>query len=234
MRADLDERPQRGRGAGESGERLIRWGFWGVLVALILYTTQPELVARLRDRFFASAPAHQQAAPPAPVSVPPPPVEPPGEYESTISEADRAAARSIAQGQTAAASDERQTSFSDDNYVPRRDVNVMESRHVREYARTESRRVESPRSRGLNGTGQVTVKWEDARRRVTRWRTSYTYRNSRIDNASFCSNYRRGSIEYRTCRKAAKAWLGERCGNANRVGSERQRMYCHAHNGFTH
>ncbi|WP_341706632.1 hypothetical protein [Halopseudomonas sp.] len=232
MRADWDERPRRRRRADESAGRLIRWGFWGVAAVLVLYASQPELVERLSERFYAGAPIQQQAASPAPALTPPQPVEPVSEHQSPITEADLAAARAIALGQTGSSSGGRQTSFSDDNYVPRRDVNVMESRHVREYAQAQPSRPAPSRPRGLNGSGTVTVTWEDARRRVSRWPTSYTYRNSIIDTASFCSNYRRGSIEYRTCRKGAKAWLGQRCGNGNRVGDERQRMYCHAHSGF--
>lgn len=231
MRADWDERPRRGRRAEASGERLIRWAFWSVAAVLVLYATQPELVERLRERWQAEPAVQLEVAPPVPVMAPPP-VEQVSEFESTITEADLAAARAIALGQTGATSGGRQTSFSDDNYVPRQDVNVMESRHVREYAQVQPSRGEQARSRGLNGTGTATFTWEDARQRLSRWQTSYTYRNSLIDTASFCTNYRRGSIEYRTCRKGAKAWLGERCGSGNRVGDERQRMYCHAHSGF--
>lgn len=231
MRADWDERPRRGRRADESGGRLIRWGFWSVAAVLIFYATQPELVERLRERWQVGPAVQQEVAPPVPV-IAPPPVEQVSEFESTITEADLAAARAIALGQTGAASAGRQTSFSDDNYVPRRDVNVMESQHVREYAQVQPQRAERPRQRGLNGSGVAHFRWEDARRRITRWQTTYTFQNSRIDTTSFCSNYRRGSIEYRTCRKGAKQWLGEQCGSGTRVADERRRMYCHAHSGF--
>ena len=128
----------------------------------------------------------------------------------------------------------RQTEFSDHNYTPRQPVNVMESRHARQaaynQARADARRVSQ--SQGLNGTGQASFYWEDARGRRTHWSTSFRYNQSVIDNSSFCTNYRSGSIEYRTCRKGAKQWLSDRCGNGNSLGTARQRMYCHAASGF--
>ena len=128
----------------------------------------------------------------------------------------------------------RQTEFSDHNYTPRQPVNVMESRHARQaaynQARADARR--GAQSQGLNGSGQASFYWEDARGRRTHWSTSFRYSQSVIDNSSFCTNYRSGSIEYRTCRKGAKQWLSERCGNGNSLGTTRQRMYCHAASGF--
>ena len=131
-------------------------------------------------------------------------------------------------------SNERQTDFNDGNYRPRTNINTMESRHVtvnsyRQEAPAQARRVSNS---GLNGTSRVTLKWRDARGRESRWPTTYSYRNSQIDNDSFCRNYGSGSIDYRTCRKAAKEWLNERCGNRNRVQNDRQRMYCFAGEGF--
>ena len=132
---------------------------------------------------------------------------------------------------------EGQTVFNDNNYQPRTNVNTMESRHVARNSQESIRRESaqqrrSEQSRGLNGRNNVTLKWRDARGRETFWYTSFTYRRSHIDNGSFCVNYGPGSIEYRTCRKAAKEWLKGRCGNGNRMQDDWQRMYCLAANGF--
>ena len=130
----------------------------------------------------------------------------------------------------------RQTVFNDQNYTPRRDINAVELRHtVRAGEEASRRRSEHTRhvsSTTLNGTSNAHFTWRDARGRVTQWHTSYTYQYSKIDNTTFCRDYGSGSIEYRNCRKAAQQWLKKRCGNANNVQDEWQRMHCLAYNGF--
>lgn len=65
--------------------------------------------------------------------------------------------------------------------------------------------------------------------------------DNRIDYGSVCGNHPRGSIEYRECRKAAKAWFKLECRRWE-IGEEsgrqlsRERMidrYCSAANGFS-
>jgi hypothetical protein len=128
----------------------------------------------------------------------------------------------------------RQTVFNDNNYKPRTDINTMESRQiaVASYNKAPPPQARRESSSQINGTSNVTLKWRDARGRESQWPTTYSYRNSQIDNGSFCRNYGSGSIDYRTCRKAAKEWLNEQCGNGNRVQGDWQRMYCLANNGF--
>ena len=231
MRADQEDRPRRSGGAGASIGRVASRLFWIGVVLLLVHVGRPDWLPAARDQLVAAL-----SPPPAQVPVTHTPEEAPAKQAPAetppLADSQTAAGQQVAPVVRAEAPGGRQTSFNDDNYVPRPLVNVMESRHVRQYAQSQPRRIEQPRQRGLNGTGTATFFWEDARGRRSRWQTAYSYRNSLIDTASFCSNYRRGSIDYRTCRKGAKAWLGERCGNGNRVAGERQRMYCHAHSGF--
>lgn len=138
--------------------------------------------------------------------------------------------RESAEAELNAAPPPRQTVFNDRNYEARAPDNIMESAHVPRLPAASARR-ERPRA-GLSGSGDARFEWVDARRKRSRWQTRYEYRNGVINNSSFCRNYRRGSIEYRTCRKGARAWLAERCGDGTRLASARQRMYCHAHSGF--
>lgn len=227
MRADQEDRPRRSGGAGASIGRVASRLLWIGVVLLLVHVGRPDWLPAVRDQLVAAL---------SPVPVTPTPEEAPATpaiaETPPLADSQTTAGQQIAPVVRVEASGGRQTSFSDDNYAPRQLVNVMESRHVRQYAQSQPRRIEQPRQRGLNGTGTATFFWEDARGQRSRWQTAYSYRNSLIDTASFCSNYRRGSIDYRTCRKGAKAWLGERCGNGNRVAGERQRMYCHAHSGF--
>lgn len=130
----------------------------------------------------------------------------------------------------------RQTVFNDQNYTPRTDINTVQLRHAvradQEASRRRSEHARQVSNNTLNGTSNANFRWRDARGRVTQWNTSYTFQNSKIDNTTFCRNYGSGSIEYRTCRKAAQQWLKQRCGNANKVQDEWQRMYCLAASGF--
>ncbi|WP_131038221.1 hypothetical protein [Pseudomonas jilinensis] len=128
---------------------------------------------------------------------------------------------------------ERKTVFNDSNYAPRTNINTIQApRQTEAAAPRQSQRL----PQGLNGrSSTIAMPWKDARGRTTYWRTSFSYQNSQIDNSSFCSNYRAGSIEYRTCRKAAKEWLkGECLSNSTRISTEWRRMYCHAEGAFIH
>lgn len=66
-------------------------------------------------------------------------------------------------------------------------------------------------------------------------------RNNRIDHGSVCQNHRKGSIEYRECRKAAKHWYRTQCRSWDKQWDidreEHSRMmqerYCSAANGFS-
>ncbi|MFS6897500.1 hypothetical protein ABMZ29_21260, partial [Pseudomonas aeruginosa] len=61
-----------------------------------------------------------------------------------------------------------------------------------------------------------------------------------IDGSSVCANHRRGSIDYRECRKAAKQHFHEQCriwraryDNDRKVSSDRMKMrYCTAASSF--
>jgi len=148
------------------------------------------------------------------------------DYDAIVNQMLREAAESERQS----AAPPRQTDFNDRNYVARAPDNIMESAHVPTAPARAERRARSGGE--LTGSGDARFEWVDARRKRSRWQTRYEYRNGVINNSSFCRNYRRGSIEYRTCRKGARAWLAERCGDGTRLASARQRMYCHAHSGF--
>lgn len=56
--------------------------------------------------------------------------------------------------------------------------------------------------------------------------------DNQIDGTSVCANQRRGSIEYRECRKGAKAWFKEQCRDNSHNAAAHQR-YCSAASGFS-
>ena len=115
----------------------------------------------------------------------------------------------------------RQTEFNDHNYRPSRQINI--SRSVTPTPRTRS----EPQQRRIQSATEQ-VKWTNASGLETQYELYYEYDDTYITFASVCSNYRKGSINYRNCRKAAKQWFGSKCNN----GSSNGRMYCHARNAF--
>ncbi len=83
--------------------------------------------------------------------------------------------------------------------------------------------------------------------RVPKWSGGGTYQaawrvlDNRIDYTSVCANHRRGSIDYRECRKGAKQYFKDLCRawgkrwEANREASSKrlEDRYCSAGNGFS-
>lgn len=65
--------------------------------------------------------------------------------------------------------------------------------------------------------------------------------NNRIDYGSVCQNYRKGSIDYRECRKTAKHWYRVQCRQWDKqwdidredYSRTMQERYCSAANGFS-
>jgi len=129
----------------------------------------------------------------------------------------------------------RQTVFNDANYSPRTDINTIQSPH--RQGTHASGRVATSRQQVLNGARQVTLRWEDARRNRYDWRGEYRWRDSQIVYDDLCASpspHRKGSIEYRACRKAAKVYLRDQCRAGWAKNQAMRRMYCHAESTFRH
>ncbi|MCD5992221.1 hypothetical protein KDX38_01155 [Pseudomonas sp. CDFA 602] len=73
----------------------------------------------------------------------------------------------------------------------------------------------------------VVWQWDRKRTYVAAW----TVTDNRIDGSSVCGNLRRGSIDYRECRKGAKVYFKEQC--RTRSDSVARQRYCSAANGFS-
>lgn len=115
-------------------------------------------------------------------------------------------------------SQERQTVFNDQNYRPRTDINTMESvRPVQYAANTRSQNSQAVRK---NNYDHWT--WTYANRDKNRIRIEWETVNGWIDTTTVCHQERKGSIEYRDCRKAAKEYFAHRCKTENR------KAFCHA------
>lgn len=125
----------------------------------------------------------------------------------------------------------RQTSFNDSNQ-PKRGINTIPSQ---QYAQARSQPVSNRRQQTLNGGHKTTLRWEGSRQERYSWTGTYQWDNGVINYDDLCRSAhfpRKGSIEYRGCRKEAKAYLQHQC----RSLSNRQykAMYCHAESAFRH
>ena len=129
----------------------------------------------------------------------------------------------------------RQIIFNDSNYRPRTDINTIPglTQHALEPPRPTTRRQEL----GLNGSRQVRLSWEGTRRNRYNWLGEYRWQNSQISYNDLCTKpirYKKGSIEYRACRKAAKVYLRDQCRAGRDKSQTMRRIYCRAENAFRH
>lgn len=88
-----------------------------------------------------------------------------------------------------------------------------------------------------NNVERATVwQWDGKRTYAAEWAIN----NNRIDSSSVCANYRRGSIEFRECRKGAKVYFREKCRewstytekNRSEASEARKQRFCSAGEGF--
>lgn len=115
-----------------------------------------------------------------------------------------------------------QTSFNDQNYQPTGAINTMPAPKPTLYvASTQAQRVQH---KPVLQTGYWTWTGADKKRisRKIQWQTV----NGWIQYHTVCQNERRGSIEYRDCRKAAKEYFVHRC------RTEKRKAFCAAENNY--
>lgn len=128
----------------------------------------------------------------------------------------------------------RQTSFDDTNYRPKTIVNTIPPPPA-QYV--QARRENNVRARGLTGSNRTTLRWEDNRQNRFRWEGPYSWSNGILRYDDLCRSNsfpRKGSIEYRGCRRAAKDYLKTECRAGRSKDQEMRRVYCHAENAFRH
>lgn len=103
----------------------------------------------------------------------------------------------------------RQTEFNDSNYTPKQAANIVTaptSPQANTYQKTpqQSRTIQN---RTVNYDSHWIDKWSGGTRYLAKW----TAINNYIDDTSVCANHKRGSINYRECRKGAKQYFKEQC-----------------------
>ncbi|MGM3388803.1 hypothetical protein KXR94_14255 [Stutzerimonas stutzeri] len=109
---------------------------------------------------------------------------------------------------TARALQQRQTSFNDNNYTPKQPASTYTPPAVHRIA-VATPSANETRSRTVNR--ERTAKWIKGWNGGIDYLAEWVSVNNYIDGTSVCANHRRGSIDYRECRKAAKQHFHEQC-----------------------
>ncbi|MDP3845900.1 MAG: hypothetical protein Q8R10_05685 [Pseudomonas sp.] len=121
--------------------------------------------------------------------------------------------------------------------TPRR--GMVSAEYLAQYRADQANSNSAPARQNVerDSTLQRIPKWDGNGQYLAQWQSI----NNRIDSSSVCSNHKRGSIDYRGCRKAAKVYFREQC-RAWKLSWERGReehskqmeqRYCSAANGFS-
>jgi hypothetical protein len=115
---------------------------------------------------------------------------------------------------------------------------MVSAEYLESFRNQSSRTATQPQrsASSIERDAQWVDKWSGGGRYLAEW----LIRDNRIDGTSVCANHKRGSIDYRECRKGAKQFYKEQC-RAWEARSEQDRhdhskrmeqRYCSAANGF--
>lgn len=130
-----------------------------------------------------------------------------------------------------------QNVFNDNNYTPKQPASTYTPPATHRIAQapqqTQQRQTKQHRR---EHTLTAISSWD----RKTKYWAEWDAIDNRIDDRSVCANYRRGSIEYRECRKGAKQYFHEECrawraryDNDRKPNSDRMKIrYCSAATNF--
>lgn len=105
------------------------------------------------------------------------------------------------------ANEHARNSFNDDNYTPKQPTNTYTPPAIQQVAaaqRTEKRQTKQT-------SRERTTRWIRSWNGGSRYWAEWVAVNNYIDGGSVCANHRRGSIDYRECRKAAKQHFHDEC-----------------------
>ncbi|MCY1288694.1 hypothetical protein D9M70_377480 [compost metagenome] len=232
MKSDWDDAPSRlktSKGGGELGKWLIA-GLIGTSITAGLLHLAGARIPFLQD---STRTAQIEQPQDEPSSLPP--FEEPDPNQPTAEEMFWS---SVKQQESERKARIKQTDYNDQNYTPRQPDNVVSMEGVRQSsAYQQPVQQTTTRSRTIEKDGEWIDKWSGGARYYATW----TIVNNYIDGGSVCGNHKRGSIDYRECRKGAKqffkdecrAW-GERWQNNREPRSDRMKQrYCSAASSFS-
>ena len=116
---------------------------------------------------------------------------------------------------------------------------MVSKQYLAQYKADQAKRSHTPAQRSANR--DVDMKWIKGWDGDTSYLAEWHALDNRIDSSSVCINHRRGSIDYRECRKAAKVHFREQCRNWEKRwardqlewSKQMEQRYCSAANGFS-
>lgn len=232
MKADWDDAPNRLKASSGAGN-IGKW-----LIASLIGTSITTGVLYLAG---ARIPFLQKTAPVATIEQRQgdysslPPFEEPDPNQPTAEEMFWSSVKQREEEQKARI---KQTDYNDQNYTPRQPDNVVSMEGVRQSsAYQQPTQQTTTRSRSIEKHGEWIDKWSGGARYYATW----TIVNNYIDGGSVCGNHKRGSIDYRECRKGAKQFFknecrvwGDRWQSDREPRSDRMKQrYCSAASSFS-
>ncbi|WP_342245284.1 hypothetical protein [Pseudomonas sp. OTU5201] len=232
MKSDWDDAPPRlkaSKGSSEIGKWIIA-GLIGTSITAGLLHLADARIPFLQD---SSPTAQLEQLQDEPSSLPP--FEEPDPNQPTAEEMFWSSVKQREEEQKART---KQTDYNDQNYTPRQPDNVVSMEGVRQSsAYQQPTQQTTTRSRTIEKHGEWIDKWSGGARYYATW----TIVNNYIDGGSVCGNHKRGSIDYRECRKGAKQFFkdecrvwGERSQNDREPRSDRMKQrYCSAASSFS-
>lgn len=212
---------------------------WGVIAMfakpIVIDVDQLKQAIRVDGKpLLSPQPAPQPySEPEEPIRLPSIPIDPP---------AQRVAYEPVSQPQPYASiqwsKDDKSPKYEfSNNYTPKQQINT--------YTPPATHRIaQAPQQTQQRQTRQVsrerTSKWIKSWNGGTNYLAEWLSVNNYIDSTSVCANHRRGSIDYRECRKAAKQHFHEECrtwrarydGDRKDHSDRMKTRYCSAASGF--
>lgn len=230
MKSDWDDAPQRLRKDKRSGE-IVKWTFAGLIGCSITLALLFFMNDNLSLHLFGKS---KQDA----VTDTYPDFKPLEEIQPPIKTAEEIFWESVAADKQKKKEEEerkaKQTEFNAQNYQPQNPINTYSPPQYQQAA------AESRSTRSRQSTRDQTKKWIKSWNGGTNYLAEWVAINNYIDNTSVCANHKRGSIDYRECRKAAKQHFHEECrswraryDNDRKAHSDRMKTrFCSAASSF--
>lgn len=180
---------------------------WGVIALfarpIVINVDQLKQAIHVDGKpLFSQQPAPQPySEPEEPIRLSSIPVDPPVQdvqpYQQTQADIE------WAEKSKAMAIERIRNSFNDNNYTPKQPANTYTPPAIQQVAATQ--RTEKRQTKQTSR--EQTARWNGGSKYLAEWVAVNNY----IDGSSVCANHRRGSIDYRECRKAAKQHFHDKC-----------------------
>ncbi len=153
---------------------------------------------------LAPSPAQAYSDPAEPIRLPSMPLEP---AQQVVQPSASKAEIEWFERVGAIAAERAKNSFNDNNYRPKQPQNTYSPPAIQQIAEAPVAREQAQRSTSQERTATWIKGWNGGTNYLAEWVSVNNY----IDSTSVCANHRRGSIDYRECRKAAKQHFHEEC-----------------------